>query len=109
MNWPEDMRLEFGDDKGLAASKRHRERLVAGFRKVRQGINSFNLDFVIIFGDDQYENFREDIIMPFCILAYEEHNSAPFTRADGSARRNVWDEQADKVSTIKDTLRVPGC
>ena len=97
MNWPEDVRLEFGDDQGLAAAQRHRERLVAGFRRVRQEINAFNPDFVIIFGDDQYENFREDIITPFCVLAYEEHNSSPFTRADGSARRNVWDEPADKV------------
>ena len=36
INWPEDMRLEFGE----------------------------------------YENFREDIIAPFCVLAYEEHNSS---------------------------------
>lgn len=69
MNWPEDMRQEFGDDQGLAAAQRHRERLVAGFRKVRQEISAFNPDFVIIFGDDQYENFRKDITTPFCVLA----------------------------------------
>ena len=49
------------------------------------------------FGDDQYENFRGDVIDPFCVLAYDEFNCSPFTRADGSARRNVWDEPADKV------------
>ena len=64
MNWPEAMRVEFGDDDGYTAAQKHRERLVAGFRKVRQEIQAFNPDFVIIFGDDQYENFREDVITP---------------------------------------------
>jgi len=97
MNWPEAMRVEFGDDDGYTAAQKHRERLVAGFRKVRQEIQAFNPDFIVIFGDDQYENFREDVIAPFCVLAYDEFNCSPFTRADGSARRNVWDEPADKV------------
>lgn len=96
LNWPQGMQDEFGEDQGLASAGKHRARLVAGFRKVRQEILAFNPDFVIIFGDDQYENFREDIIPPFCVLAYEDFTSTPFTRADGSARRNVWDEPADK-------------
>ena len=30
MNWPEPMRVEFGDDDGYTAAQKHRERLVAG-------------------------------------------------------------------------------
>ena len=35
-SWPEPMRREYGDDQGIAAARRHRERLVSGFRKLRQ-------------------------------------------------------------------------
>ena len=63
-NWPEPMQQEYGDDQGLTAAAQHRARLVDGFRQVRQEILDFNPDFLVIFGDDQYENFREDIIPP---------------------------------------------
>ena len=56
---------------------------------------------MVIFGDDQYENFREDIIPPFCILAYEGFQCTPFTRHDGTPRRNVWEEPADKVFSYR--------
>src|SRR6185312_2714864 len=42
-------------------------------------------DFVLLWGDDQYENFREDIIPPYCVAAYEKFTFSP--RAD-----NVWGE-----------------
>ena len=34
----------------------------SGFRAARQALNEFDPDFVLMFGDDQYENFKEDII-----------------------------------------------
>ena len=71
-NWPEPMRIEFGEDEGLASAKRMRERMVVGFRTLRAELDAFNPDFVIVWGDDQYENFKEDIIPPFCVLAYDE-------------------------------------
>ena len=96
-NWPEPMRIEYGEDEGLAAAARHRERLVNGFRIVRAEIDAFKPDFILIWGDDQYENFKEDIIPPFCVLAYEQMEARPFTHKDGSSRRNVWGEPADKI------------
>lgn len=96
-NWPEPMRAEYGADEGVTAARQHRERLVAGFRKIRQEIDTFQPDVVLIWGDDQYENFREDIIPPFCVLAYEEMVCRPFTYGDGSYRRNAWFEPADKI------------
>jgi len=96
-NWPEPMRVEYGEDEGLASAKRHRERMVAGFRKLRAEIDAFGPDFILVWGDDQYENFKEDIIPPFCVLAYDQIECRPFTSKDGRPRRNVWNELADKV------------
>jgi hypothetical protein len=96
-NWPEPMRVEYGEDEGYASSLEHRARLVAGFRRIREELDAFNPDFVVIWGDDQYENFREDIIPPFCVLAYDDFECHPFTNRDGSPRRNVWGEAADST------------
>ncbi len=96
-NWPEPMRAEYGEDEGFTAAQQHRERLVAGFRQLRAEIDAFQPDFLLIWGDDQYENFKEDIIPPFCILAYEDMECRPFTNRDGSYRRNAWHEPADKI------------
>ncbi|MYC30861.1 MAG: extradiol ring-cleavage dioxygenase [Chloroflexi bacterium] len=96
-NWPEPMRIEYGEDEGLAAAISARERLVNGFRKLREELDAFNPDFVVIWGDDQYENFKEDIIPPFCVMAYDEMECQPFALKDGGARLNVWDEPGDKT------------
>ena len=95
-NWPEPMRVEYGEDEGYESSLEHRARLVAGFRRIREELDAFNPDFVVIWGDDQYENFREDIIPPFCVLAYDDFECQPFTTRDGSLRRNFWGEPAEK-------------
>lgn len=71
-NWPEDLRNEWGDDEGQSAARKHRDELIRGFRQARQAIDEFNPDFVLIYGDDQYENFREDVLPPFCIYALDE-------------------------------------
>ena len=93
-NWPEPMRIEYGEDEGYASAVRLRERMVAGFRKLRQELDAFNPDFVVIWGDDQYENFREDIIPPFCVLAYDDFECKPFGEEGHATRRNVWNEPA---------------
>ena len=93
-NWPEPMRIEYGEDEGYASAVRLRERMVNGFRQLRRELDAFNPDFVVIWGDDQYENFREDIIPPFCVLAYDEFECKPFGEEGHATRRNVWDEPA---------------
>ena len=96
-NWPEAMRIEYGEDEGITAAIAHRERLVKSFRRLRDDIVAFNPDFVLIWGDDQYENFKEDIIPPFCILAYDELVSQPFAgEGSFSGKINVWKEPQDK-------------
>jgi hypothetical protein len=103
-NWPPAMQREWGNDEGLAAATAHRQRLLDGFRKIRAEIDRFRPDFVLIWGDDQHENFKEDIIPPFCVLLYDRVVSRPFARGSAITRgtalvnavRNVWDEPVDK-------------
>jgi len=106
-NWPEAMRAEWGDDEGVAGATRHRAEMLRGLRKAREALDEFNPDFVLIWGDDQYENFRESIIPPFCVHAYEDMEVQPWAQASESAmfsgkedewgggRPNVWGEKRD--------------
>ena len=63
-NWPEPMRAEWGDDEGITSFKAHRARVFGAFRTLRDEIDAFRPDFILMWGDDQYENFREDVIPP---------------------------------------------
>ncbi|MBM3225095.1 MAG: extradiol ring-cleavage dioxygenase [Candidatus Tectomicrobia bacterium] len=93
-NWPEGVQREYGEDEGVSAHREHRRQLVEAFRKMRAEIEAFQPDFILMFGDDQYENFTEDIIPPFCIMAYDDLTSYPFKEGRrGSA--NVWGEPQD--------------
>ena len=80
--WPEPMRKEWADP--LAAAKEHRRRLVHGFREARKALDAFDPDFVLIWGDDQYENFREDGVPSFCVFACDEIESRPYARYSGA-------------------------
>jgi len=92
--WPEPMRKEWADP--LAAAKEHRKRLVGGFRKCREALDAFDPDVVLIWGDDQYENFREDGVPSFCVFAVDGINSRPYARP-GRSNENVWGEGPDTV------------
>lgn len=87
--WPEPARAQWSDDQGKAEAGRHREAMVAWFRKTRAALDAFKPDLVLMWGDDQYENFKEDVVPPYCIAAYERHR---FATPPG----NVWGE-TDKV------------
>lgn len=101
-NWPAAMQQEWGDDAGLSAARRHREIVVNGFRQLREELDSFNPDVVLIWGDDQYENFREDVVPPFCVYAYEEAECRPY-RSGGpfNRTRNIWGEPDDAVVRVR--------
>ena len=91
-NWPEMMRREWADDEGEAAAARHRTTLVQQLRRVRTAIDDFVPDLMVLWGDDQYENFREDLIPPFSVLAYESA-STPWSMVKYGP--NVWGEPDD--------------
>jgi hypothetical protein len=102
-NWPAAMQVEWGEDEGLEAAETHRQQLVEGFRKSRELLDRFNPDVVLIWGDDQYENFNEDVVPAFCVYIEEELRCNPFARAAGSGTaENVWGAGPDFE------LRVPG-
>jgi len=91
--WPEGMRAEWGNDEGVSAARNHRERLVRALRTTRAQIDAFRPDFILMWGDDQYENFREDVVPPYCVYA---HESFEF----GLPANNVWNEPADKTFSV---------
>ncbi|WP_396932127.1 extradiol ring-cleavage dioxygenase [Mycolicibacterium sp.] len=101
-NWPHIMRSEWGTDEGRMAAATHRKHLVAGFDRARQAIDDFKPDIVLVWGDDQYENFREDIIPAYSVLAYDDIEVRPWAQADHSSdmkgRSNVWNEPAETTS-----------
>jgi len=98
-DWHPTMREQWGSDQGQAHSDRHRQDLITQFRKIRAELDAFNPDFVLIWGDDQYENFREDCVPAFSVLAYDSVEIQPWK---GNRRGpNAWDEPEDKTFTVK--------
>jgi hypothetical protein len=75
-NWPDGLRQEWGDDEGLSAAQRHRDVAIQACREARKAIDEFSPDIVVIFADDQYENFKEDVLPPFCVYAADEFDLA---------------------------------
>ncbi|HLI15854.1 MAG TPA: hypothetical protein VKV23_07375 [Acidimicrobiales bacterium] len=71
-NWPIELQKEWGDDEALSAARAHREEAIAGCRRARAIIDEFAPEVIVIFADDQYENFREDVLPPFCVYAMDE-------------------------------------
>src|SRR6267143_4164587 len=102
-NWPKRMQEEWGADQGKAKAAEHRHALLSGLQKVRAALDEFKPEFVVIWGDDQYENFTEDIIPPFCILAYDTIEAMPWRlKAPGMpGGANVWTEREDSIMTIR--------
>lgn len=95
-NWPAPMREEWRSDQGATAAVEHRRRLVEAFRHVRRELDAFRPDFVLIWGDDQYENFREDLVPPFCVFILDEVVCTPFAAPEAPMpRRNIWNEPAE--------------
>jgi hypothetical protein len=75
----------------------HRARFLAHVHRLRTALDAFHPDLVLIFGDDQNEEFK-DIVPPFCVYLAEQYESQPFLTVRGQgAKPNVWDEPADKT------------
>ncbi|MBN9425985.1 MAG: hypothetical protein J0H09_05710 [Burkholderiales bacterium] len=97
--WPDAMRQEWSDDDGTAAAGRHRVRCLAALHEQRRLLDEFQPDFVVMFGDDQYENFTEDIVPPFCVYLADEMYSRPYDVPETSTfpHINYWGEPRDAV------------
>lgn len=110
--WPAAMRAEWADP--VAAAARHRAAMRGGLQRVRQALVEFQPDFVLIWGDDQYENFKESVVPAFSVLAYEDREIRPWAQATASAmfdakakdewgggRPNVWGERGDTTRLVR--------
>src|SRR5207302_3764735 len=97
--WPAPLREELGNDWGASAAARGREVYRAHFAEARRVIDEFNPDVVIMWGDDQYENFKEDIVPPFAVLAYDDQELQPW--AHRRSPWNPWDEPSDTKMRVR--------
>lgn len=97
-NWPAAMQAEWGDDQARASAAGHRAQLLEGFAAARKSIEEFNPDAILVWGDDQYENFREDIIPPYALLAYDDLDAHPWEKYPWP---NVWNEPKEKSFHVK--------
>ena len=95
------MRAEWGNDEGTSAATRHRADLVGWLDKTRAALDAFKPDFILMWGDDQYENFKEDIVPPYCISAYERFKFAAPPATCGA--------RPTRPSTCRDTASPPRC
>jgi hypothetical protein len=102
-SWPVSMQQEWADDEGTAAAGRHRAHIERGLRRARAALDAFAPDVVVVWGDDQYENFREDVIPPFCVLAYGDQDVQPWKHvpAPVAGRPNAWGEDLETTRTVR--------
>jgi hypothetical protein len=98
-HWPEQLRAELGDDWGAAAAGRARQVFRRHFAEARRALDEFKPDVIIMWGDDQYENFKEDIVPAFAVLAYEDRDIEPWKHR--RSPDNPWSEPADKTFRLK--------
>ncbi len=100
-SWPSYMQKEWGEDRGVSAAAGHRQALVSGLAKCREALDDFGPDVVLVWGDDQYENFREEVVPPFCILAYPDLEVEAFEIINDRDQDNIWDLPRDTEITIR--------
>jgi hypothetical protein len=97
--WPARMREELGNDFGLAEAARQRQIFRRAFAETRRALDAFKPDVIIMWGDDQHENFQEDLIPPFAVLAYEDQEIEPWH--DREENDNPWGEARDKKFRVR--------
>ncbi len=90
--WPPAMRAEYEANRDLSVTREHRRRCLDAFRRTRAALDAFKPDLVLIWGDDQYENFRDDGVPAFCVFALDEVTSRPFERRSFWKPGNIWNE-----------------
>lgn len=101
--WPPEMRAEWSDDQGHAAAVEHRRRLLAGYARLRAELDAFNPDLVLIWGDDQYENYRRDCIPAFCIGIFDSLKCRPYSGGQVvfKTQGNVWGIPTDTEMLVR--------
>jgi hypothetical protein len=73
--------------------------MVEEFRRARGALDKFQPDLCVIWGDDQFENHREDCVPAFSILAYDEVTVQPWLHNQRGI--NSWGEPKEKTFTVR--------
>lgn len=99
--WPSAMQAEWGDDKGTSAAAQHRRDLVDRLARCRSALDKFAADLVVVWGDDQFENFRDEVVPAFCILAYDDLEVEPFHLLSARGMPNAWGLPEDTTYVLR--------
>ena len=97
-NWPRPMREQWSIDEGMSHSNGHRAEMIEGFRMARRALDEFQPDFCVIWGDDQFENYRDDCVPAFSVLAYDAAEFRPWLHNQRGI--NCWNEAREKTYTV---------
>lgn len=96
--WPVGMQDEWARDGGGVAAAQHRAAVLDGVDRLRAALDTFQPDFIVMWGDDQYENFRDDVIPAFCVLAYDDLEAKPW---EAFPYANYWHEPTDATFKVR--------
>jgi catalytic LigB subunit of aromatic ring-opening dioxygenase len=90
--WPDAMLAEWSDDEGAAAGEAHEARLLLGYERLREELDAFAPDVVLIWGDDQYENYKRECVPPWAVGIFDSVNSRPYQLGRGvfATDENPW-------------------
>jgi len=90
--WPQAMLAEWSDDEGAAAGEAHEARLLRGYERLRAELDAFAPDLILIWGDDQYENYRRECVPPWAVGIFDSVQSRPYVLGRGvfSTNENPW-------------------
>src|SRR5215469_2715953 len=109
-NWPAPLREELGNDWGAAAASRAREVYRRHFAEARAALDAFRPDVIVMFGDDQYENFKEDVVPPFAVLAYDGHEIEPWkNRTWNPGANRTMRASATPATALPENTWLQGC
>jgi len=100
--WPREMLREWGSDEGVTAAEEHRSRLLAGYHALGEALEAFGPDLVVIWGDDQFENFKRDCIPAFNVGIFDSVVSRPYGGSSVVFKtdENFWGLPKDTELTI---------
>lgn len=99
-SWPQQMQTEWDSDGGVASAALHRRALTDHLTACRNALDAFQPDLVVVWGDDQFENFREEVIPPFCVLAYGDLDVPAFEVMNERGSPNAWGKPDDMTLTL---------
>ena len=101
-HWPAEMLAEWSDDEGAAAGEAHEARLLRGYERMRAELDAFKPDLVLIWGDDQYENYRRECVPPWAVGIFDSVSSRPYHLGRGvfATDENPWQAAADEEMPI---------